>query len=248
MKIASKYDEYLIARLEHLQNHNCFLPHIGKEYDTAVPKILIIAESHYLPMKNDNTFSANEWYFNFKKVYSILDNESIDWINTRGVVGEYLKKKTKKGGLSIFHNLEKSFKNVYENINLFEVCAYINYFQRPSEVKGGSIKVDPIDSKIALENVLVLIEILKPNKIIFVSSKAYNDFKLNTTDDLRKQLPFIGWVPHPSASSWWNRSSSKYGLNSKGRIATGKEKFERIIKIREIQDDLEKIAVEVTLH
>jgi hypothetical protein len=96
-----------------------------------------------------------------------------------------------------------------------------------------------------LENLLVLIETLKPDKIIFVSSKAYNDFKINSTVNLRKQLPFIGSVPHPSASSWWNRSSPKYGINSKGKIATGKEKFERIIRVKELEDDFDKISDEI---
>ncbi len=229
MEIISKYDEWLLDNLNHLQNHNCYLPHIGKDYDISIPKILIIAESHYLPKENNNAFSANDWYFNSEKVYSIIKSKS--WINTRSVVNHYQMNKISKGGMSIFYNLEKSFKNVYNDVSLFEVCAYINYFQRPSETAGDSINVSSVDSEIALENLLGLIKILKPTKIIFVSSKAYNDFKLNTTDKLRKQLPFIGSVPHPSASSWWNRPSKKYGLNTKGNTATGREKFERIIKL-----------------
>jgi hypothetical protein len=115
METISKYDDYLIAKLNHLQNHSCYLPHIGKDYDTALPKILIVAESHYLPATHNNAFSVDDWYFNFKKVYSIIDSKGKGWINTRGVVGEYQKNNPKTGGLSIFHNLEKSFKNVYKN-------------------------------------------------------------------------------------------------------------------------------------
>jgi hypothetical protein len=75
---------------------------------------------------------------------------------------------------------------------------------------------------------LVLIKVLKPNKIIFVGSKAYQDFISNTTKVQRNELSYFGFVPHSSASSWWNRESKKYGVN--GESVTGKAKFERIIR------------------
>lgn len=227
MAIQKKYDEELLLKLPHLKLHKNYLPHIGKNFEDAKQRIMIVAERHYLEKTFDNLINAEHWYSTPEKVYSTIgDNKS--WFNTRSVVAKYLQNRTSKGGLSIFYNLEKSFKNVFPEADLFNDCVYINYYQRPSQQQGNSINVSAIDSKIALENFMAIFAALKISKVIFVSSKAYCDFK--AMPDMYKQttLPFIGSVPHPSASSWWNRKSLKYGIN--GTTATGKEKFERIIK------------------
>ena len=226
----NKSDDILLSKLEHLKNHNCYLPHIGENFHTAETKIFVIAESHYLPKIYDNKISVDDWYNkteNFENNFKINKYEGIGWINTRNVVKEYLKSNDSKGGLSLFYNLEKAYSTVFASSRLFNDCIFFNYFQRPSEISGDSIKISKIDSKIALENLLVQIEVFKPNKIIFVSSKSYNDFLKNCSRQLLESLPFITSVPHASASSWWNRKSAKFGLNN--ALATGKEKFIRII-------------------
>lgn len=223
----SIYDEVLKTRLKHLVLHPNYLPHIGKNYELARAKTFIIAESHYLPEIYNNKFTAEDWYLNPKSIYEAINGDK-GWFETRGVISEYQKPTVLSPGHRIFLNLENAFKEIDKDRKLFEECVYLNYFQRPAEVQGDSLNIHKIDSEVALENLLVLIEILQPNKIIFVSSKAYADFVKNTTESMRKQLPYIGSVPHPSASSWWNRKSPKYGL--KGQSATGKEKFLRIMK------------------
>lgn len=225
------YDEVLKTRLKNLMLHPNYLPHIGENYEVARAKTFIIAESHYLPEKYNNKFSAEDWYINPKSIYAVVTSDK-GWFDTRGVISEYQKSKPVSKGLRIFLNLELAFKELDKDRKLFEECVYLNYFQRPAEVQGDSINIHKIDSEVALDNLLVLIEVLQPHKIIFVSSKAYNDFIKNTSESQRKQLPYIGSVPHPSASSWWNRKSPKYGL--KGQSATGKEKFLRIMKPKEI--------------
>ena len=201
----NKSDDILISKLEHLKNHNCYLPHIGENFHQAETKIFIIAESHYLPTKYNNKISVHNWYNkteNFENNFKINKYEGIGWINTRNVIKEYLKSNDSKGGLSLFYNLEKAYSTVFENSRLFDDCIFFNYFQRPAEVSGDSIKISKIDSKIALENLLVQIEIFKPNKIIFVSSKSYKNFLQNSTNENRNHLPFITSVPHASASAW----------------------------------------------
>ena len=225
------FDEILKSKLKHLQYHPNYLPHIGKNYETIKTKTFIIAESHYLPSYYNNKFSAEEWYNNHELIYTTLSlkkDNAKGWFNTRGVIDDYQSPSPLSAGHRIFLNLEIAFKELHTDRNLFEECVYLNYFQRPAEIQGDSIKIHKIDSKIALENLLVLIDVLKPHKIIFVSSKAHEDFLQNTTESEREKLPYVGSVPHPSASSWWNRKSPKYGL--KGQSATGKEKFLRIMK------------------
>ena len=223
------YDELLISKLPHLQIHKNYLPFIGKNFEQSSQRILIVAESHYISYEFNNLINFDNWYHNPEEIYNTIGTTK-GWFNTRGILSNYQKEKKSKGGLSLFFNLEKAFKNVFEDIDLFDECVFINYYQRPAEQEGQSIKVKPIDSEIALENFLVLIEVLKVDKIIFVSSKAHNDFKSKTTENQRQTLPFVSSVPHASASSWWNRKSPKYGID--GGLATGREKFERIIRLK----------------
>ncbi len=231
MNCIKTYDNQLQSKLQHLKLHSAYLPHIGLKYQESKAKTIIIAESHYVHSVHNNKFSVEDWYTNPSSIYSALDNHrEVDrsWFNTRKVIDYYQKANKLAKGHGIFNNLEKAYQTINKEVKLFEECVYLNYFQRPSEVEGDTINIHEIDSKIALENLLVLIEVLQPNKIIFVSSKAYHDFIKNTTKSQREKLPFIGSVPHPSASSWWNRKSKKYGLN--GMAVTGKEKFQRIMK------------------
>ncbi|MBX9886542.1 MAG: hypothetical protein K2Y30_01245 [Flavobacteriaceae bacterium] len=234
----SIYDDVLIARLKHLQLHPLYFPHIGDNYDVARTKTFIIAESHYVHSHHNHKISIEDWYSNPASIYSALDKRSINdknWFNTRGVIKHYQTAEKLVKGYGLFHNLEKAYQSLNKELKLFDECVYLNYFQRPAEVEGDSINIHRIDSEVALENLLVLIETLQPNKIIFVSSKAYDDFIKNTTEPQRKNLPYIGSVPHPSASSWWNRKSPKYGL--KGQSVTGKEKFLRIMKPKDLNTD-----------
>ncbi|TVZ47465.1 hypothetical protein [Olleya sp. Hel_I_94] len=220
------YDNDLKSKLSHLRLHPAYLPHIGLSYNEARAKVLIIAESHYLPKRHNNKFLVIDWYKNPKSFYESIGNDK-GWFNTREVVKTYQNSKTLDKGHGIFRNLEIAYQEIYPEIKLFDECVYLNYFQRPSEVEGETINIHTIDSKVALENLMVINEVLKPNKIIFVSSKAYDNFISNVSKELKDQLPYVGSVPHPSASSWWNRKSKKYGL--KGEAVTGKQKFQRIM-------------------
>lgn len=224
------YDFELKSRLKHLELHSAYLPHIGSRYNEARAKTFIIAESHYIPKVHNNKFSAQDWYTNPTSIYQVLDDKSKShktWFNTRGIVRHYQTYSKQEKGHGIFKNLETAYHEINAEVKLFDECVFFNYFQRPSEVEGESINVQEIDSQIALENILVLSGVLKPDKIIFVSSKAYNNFIKHVSKVEKEKLPYIGSVPHPSASSWWNRKSKKYGLN--GKAVTGKEKFQRIM-------------------
>lgn len=226
MKTNTTYDSELQSKLDHLKIHPGYLPHIGLDYNEARVKTLIIAESHYLPKKHNHKFSAEDWYNNSEIIYKTIGNDK-DWFHTRGVISCYQNDEPLLNGHRIFKNLENAYHTIYKDINLFKECVFFNYFQRPSEVEGDSISIHKIDSEIALKNLMIICEVLKPNKIIFVSSKAHKDFANNVSKEQSEKLPYVGSVPHPSASSWWNRKSKQYGL--KGEAVTGREKFIRII-------------------
>lgn len=231
MNCIKSYDVQLQSKLNHLRLHPAYLPHIGLKYNEARAKVLIIAESHYSPKRHNNKFIVIDWYKNPKSIYEIIGNDK-GWFNTREVVKTYQNSKSLEKGHGIFRNLEIAYHEIYPEIKLFDECVYLNYFQRPSEVEGETINIHAIDSKVALENLMVIHEVLKPNKIIFVSSKAFNNYSSNITKEQKNLLPYVGSVPHPSSSSWWNRKSKKYEL--KGEAVTGKQKFQRIMMPKSI--------------
>jgi hypothetical protein len=228
------YDELLLSKLPHLQIHKNYLPYIGKNFEQSNQRILIVAESHYLPKKYDNKITVEEWYNKPELVYKNIKIEDRGWFSTRDVIKTYQTQKEKKKiekALTIFSNLENAFHEIEPQQELMTQSAYINYFQRPAEKTGDSINISSLDRIVAIENILVLINVLSLHKIIFVSTKAYNNFHLESKKIENLKLPFIGVVPHPSASSWWNRKSTKYGTKEI-LTATGREKFIRISKAK----------------
>lgn len=226
MNSIKTYDSQLQTKLNHLKLHPAYLPHIGLKFNEARTKVLIIAESHYLPKKHNNKFSVADWYNNPRSIYDEIGDDK-GWFKTRGVINHYKTVRPLPKGHGIFKNLETAYQTINNDVKLFDECVYFNYFQRPSGEEGETIKVHKIDSEIALENLMVISEVLKPNKIIFVSSAAYKDYEDHATKEQKDQLPYVGSVPHPSASSWWNRQSKRYGI--KGEAVTGRDKFIRIM-------------------
>nr|WP_322624046.1 hypothetical protein [uncultured Flavobacterium sp.] len=226
----AKYEALLKELNPHLQNHPSYMPHIGDGYDAVPIKIMIVAESHYLPKYLDDKITVEDWYDNPQSVYIKFEN-SYDkgWINTQGVINHY-RKEQKNGALVLFANLEKAYAEAYPGKLLFDECIFLNYFQRPAERRGESIRISKRDSEVALQNLLTLIDVAKPNKIIFVSSKAHKDFQAASLDKgiAKDDLPYVGTVPHAGASVWWNKASKKFALKG-GKPVTGRQKFIRIV-------------------
>lgn len=79
--------------------------------------------------------------------------------------------------------LEIAYHEIYPEIKLFDECVYLNYFQGPSEMEGETINIHTLDSEVALENLMVINEVLKPNKIIFESSKAFYNYSSNISKE-----------------------------------------------------------------
>ena len=222
------YDKQISSLISHYTDHKSFLPHIPENYGKKGVKVFIIGESHYLPKEYDRQINAENWYNNPQKIYDLISENSVEWINTRGVIKFFSGPQKLAKGHRIFQNLHNAFKEIYSESKLFESAVYFNYFQRPAEEQGGSIQIHSLDSQKAIENLAGLNKILKPELIIFTSSKAYRDFDRNADRWLKEELPKIESVPHP-ASAWWNKSSKNYGYNADGSPSTGKEKFKRII-------------------
>ncbi len=205
MHHTTKYDNDF-NKIPFYKKYPEYLPFIGKKFDEN-SKILLLGESHYLPKSSVVHKNPSNWY---KGSNSLLSGEEPLWINTRRVVNNIHGKNKPipqkwKRSRTIYRNIEKALIESGLPVvdNLFCNLAFMNSFQRPAEVTGESIDVHPIDIEESAKVINRVIEIIKPEHICFVSSKA--------SKSLVKHLKVnfeIDTVSHP-ASVWWNRESRK---------------------------------------
>jgi hypothetical protein len=205
----TQYDDEL-QRIEHYQRHPQMMPFIGADYGKFGPKILLIAESHYLHKDSTIHLEAQKWYDCQEN--QLAGHEQFSTCTRRCL--------TKKGptwkikAYSIFRNLEASLIEAGYPIadNTLRYVAFMNGFQRPA-VSRLSIKASSVDLKYSLPTIRAVLDVIKPDHVVFVSRKAYRAFG--------HQLDVQAFsAPHP-ASPWWNRSSKQ---------GTGKDQFVKLIK------------------
>lgn len=168
----TEFDGALTLTNEHLKEHSFFLPYVGKNYFENKNRVIIVGESHYLSQELNNKITCEQWY-NYD--YQITDEIKNKYLNTRNVLNWYPNQKTLKA-YRIFYNLENTYRTVFNDVNLFKECVYLNYFQRPAESTGDSIRVNLMDREVAYDNFKCVIQLLEPNKVIFVSKLAYKNF------------------------------------------------------------------------
>jgi len=210
-------------------SHNEYLPFIGDLYGVNYPKVLFVFESHYLKKEDkdkvlsllekntrnnvnlSNTeYFSNAWYFNEKDIWKDFDKLILNknYYNSRGVILDVLSgtKNNNRVLLDVFRlvtkvlneskQLDLDFKDIIRNF------AIMNFFQRPEINTGNSIESIKCDIKIACDNLNNVINIIKPEKVIFVSIKSYNIFSENNKElSLSKN---IIRVAQPGCPSWNN--------------------------------------------
>jgi len=208
-------------------------PFIGEHFAKAKKRILFIGESHYLPAKfnNENTIST-KWYSKRLSDY-LFDEEAQRWLSTSTIIQEdVIEGDQWVGSHSIYRNLGNVYADVFGQSGYRESLkqiSFYNYFLRPAEKEGESIRIKDWDEEVHSFQVLNSIqEILKPDLIVFASSKAKNSFhRVRWADEYRevgeRLEAIIEQVPHPTRS-WWNRSMKKYD----GR--TGKEHLMKVLQ------------------
>jgi hypothetical protein len=215
MNYTQYYDNDLLGSFEHLRNHPQMLPFIGTKWENSAHKILLVAESHYLPKEYNNQFGLSVWYN--AKSQSFEDSRLIGNTDTRANVEGI----DESWGHSIHKNVVRSFNNVFgytSPMESYSQVAFYNYYQRPAEVNGDSIKNNQEDDKLAYDFHLYLKGLIQPSWVMFLSKKSFLRFR-----KFGGSIDKVSVVPHPT-SKWWNRKSKAHSDR------TGKEKFEQIIK------------------
>lgn len=195
---------------------------VGEKYDEAKKNgcgLLVIGESHYLP--KDSAFDVTTWYD--ADLLKDLTPAERAYVNTEAVV---------KDAIANLSNGEKQnraytfFREGFKQINACgpklanyaDVAKYVvcyNFFLRPANETGGSIRqtLTDTDIKVANENFRKMIEKYKPAGILFISSLAAEN-----CDTTGLNIP-VASAPHP-ACAHWNTPCAAYG-NRPGREVVG---------------------------
>ncbi len=199
-----------------------FVPFVGDEYsNNNYKKLLLIWESYYDTAKpvKETIKCPNSWYFEAEvdEIKKILGNETNDynrWLN----FARKMHEKGKDRNSPTFNKVEEILNKFSGDKNSFKYCAGYNYYLRPA-LDSSSIKTDELDEEIAAKTLEKIIDILKPDAVVFLSKKANTSFK--TYKNKFPTIKFKSFV-HP-ASAWWNKKSGKEPKKS------GKERFEKFI-------------------
>jgi hypothetical protein len=210
------FDKHL-NQIDHFKRYPAMLPYIGKNYGVnGQLKILLVAESNYLPEESTIQQNAEIWY---SSEQSRLTDEEVDWINCR----DLLQCSWSSDGHMIYRELENNLKD-YFNKNTNEEkaisnVAYMNGFQRPSPVIGESIKhyLTQTDCFLSAKIISNVISIIDADLVVFVSKLAWD--RLNYLLEIDDKVK-VDFTCHPGTGGryWFNKNYSH-----------GRDKFRSIL-------------------
>lgn len=185
--------------IEHYKHIPEMKPHIGTKYISSDRKILILGESHFFDHEPQNENpecnpGATVWY----SYENEIPATKLDYINTREIV--------KNGSHKIFSNLKTVLAEVLkvDKDKVFENIAFMNTFQRPANHRGVSFKalVQKLDCTIAIDTINKVIEILKPDFVIFTSKLSWEKVGLQIKEMHKETQIVIDFTSHPNSHEW----------------------------------------------
>lgn len=193
------------------------LPYIGANYvkdDTK--KILLIAESHYLPKYSEIHKNSKVWY---NSNQGDLNLEEIHYINTRRV----MEAEWNTVSDIIFRELDKKLSEFVDTSKgrAMTYTSFMNCFQRPAN-EGDSIKDScvELDLKISFDTVNAVIEAINPDIIIFTSKYAWDSMGWKIANESKKNRIF-DFVCHPGTGGLhWHRKNYNHGASKFIEILT----------------------------
>ena len=178
-------------------------------------KLMIVGESNYFEDNVDSVFKDPESWYKGEDTQHLIPEDYKDKVSNW------------KAEYPPFNNLCKSMNQVAEGFHcdtVFDEAVFYNYFLRPATVRKGnrSFKKDctQMDREVAGAALCEIMELVKPDIIVFVSKYAYQEFdKYIKSKGYDVKDTIIDFVYHPSRHFSWNH-----------RNGNGKQKFERLLK------------------
>ena len=205
----TSYDE-LLMQIQVYALHNELLTFVGAGYRASALKILFVAESHYVENCTWEDYKKARWYEQKLPPENPFFAER-GAFDTRGVVKSWINDERKDAAYNVFRfpseilMQNRNFSHCTTAPDVFHHVAFMNYYQRPSLMRGESILPDDMDKRFAATTLDEVINILKPTAVIFLSKTAYWEY-LNHHPAFEK----IYTVAHP-CSPWWNRDKGRIG-------------------------------------
>lgn len=216
-----KFDKAL-KEFHHYQKHPQMIPFVGK-YWGEHKKLLVVGESHYLPPES-KIDAKNNWYN--------IDADSLSfdeklWTSTALLLDQHAgtNQHYESKGHMHWKNIElailESGFHPADTTNMFSYIAFMDFFQRPSQITGESIDNMEKDNEIANETLQFVQKVIQFDYLFFTSSKAWEEFD----EDILEKSPIdMGYSSHP-ACHWWNIKTQTYYGSSASNKMTGKESF-----------------------
>lgn len=215
----NEYDEALL-KIDHYTRHPQMIPFVGREWGKH-SRLLVLAESHYLPTDDDRQYS--ETWYDLTAAELPSEKHRIYTSTAHIVDSAGHKQRYKRKGHRTFLNIEQAilesgFRPVNTD-NMFQYIAFMNFFQRPAERTGKSIRPTKRDREVANSTLRDVMRVIDPDFLFFVSSRAWQYY----AKDLF-QRDRVGHSCHPT-SSWWNRKSGNYTRPQGVKTISGKDCF-----------------------
>jgi hypothetical protein len=203
-----QFDEHF-NQVDHYKRFPAMRPYVGCNYgENGNRKIMLIAESHYLPPTSTINKSADVWY---NSTQSDLTKEEVEWIHTRNLVNCDWK----SDGHMIFRELNLRLSEFFDNSDSRAMTnvVYMNGFQRPSPETGSSIKhfCTQQDYDISAKTIKEVIRIVNPDLVLFVSKTSWDKlrWKLPKENNCRK----YDFVCHPGTGGrYWHNKNYGHGV------------------------------------
>lgn len=192
------------------------MPMVGADYEKYSAKILLVLESYYFN-ENDvrlgSVFLDDKLWYQKEGAVLIPKGSKPDGSEWKVNMHENWIWEQVKGGP--FPNIFRAMQSVRPG-NFESQCrsiAIYDYFLRPANQgnngkgfgKGGYCTNN--DRQVAYDTFCGIVDVLKPDLIVFLSKFSYETFK---KDNKSLDENIVKYVVHPS-SAWWNKNGGSYG-------------------------------------
>jgi len=218
MPFSTEFD-HSFSQVAHYKLYPELYPWVGEHYAAQSTKILVLGESHYLEPESTYHLDAAAWYLGV----DMSQRPDRTHILTRNIIRNGIRNGWRSGSKLIYRNIEAALTEAGVKApngqTPISTIAFYNYFQRPAEKTGQSIRVTDIDRTHSAATLISVLGILKPDLVLFCSkhawraAKSYEIAQYASDNNIR-----LVTTVHPS-TSWWNRKMKNY------KNRTGKQVF-----------------------
>lgn len=197
--------------------HYCLYPEmrvwVGRNFASRHIQLLVVGESHYMPDTCTVHHDPIAWYSGVE-----IPAGAHDWLRTRGVIQNGIETRWNTKSKTIYRNIEAAIvtSGIFPDTprSVFSEIAFFNFFQRPAESLGASVRVSKADREMACMVFQEVVGTIKPTAVAFTSTLASNHAKAGGLSDFLKAKGIVYvTTAHPS-SAWWNRPSRPHGCRT----------------------------------